>query len=194
MSDPFTHLAPPGTPETTGPALPPPGASRVQSARTAFAATDLGNAERLVARHGPDILYCADRRAWLVCDGARWQPDRRGEVQARAIDTVRAIPGGHDGQSPSNAHPARKPEGPRPLGDERAAGGRSMSSPSASKLSRFRPLPPAQQTFDVTQALVCGTGNARHVRTALVAHTAHGDPRRTGPAVSPMAPRTGLGG
>ncbi len=91
MPDPHTPPAAPGSPEAGESTVPPPGASRARSARTAFAATDLGNAERLVARHGPDLLYCADRRSWLIWDGARWQPDRRGEIQARAIDTVRAI-------------------------------------------------------------------------------------------------------
>ena len=91
MFDPHTPPAAAGSPDAGERAVPPPVPSRVRSARTGFATTDLGNAERLVARHGPDLLYCADRRSWLIWDGARWQPDRRGEIQARAIDTVRAI-------------------------------------------------------------------------------------------------------
>jgi putative DNA primase/helicase len=104
MFDPQPQPPAPGAPETTGPALPPHVASRVRSARTAFATTDLGNAMRLVARHGPDLQYCADRRSWLIWDGARWQPDRRGEIQARAIDTVRAI--AEEGGAPGG--PVRK--------------------------------------------------------------------------------------
>ena len=86
MSAPTSQPVPSGA---TAPAA--PGGSPSRSARRTFAATDLGNAERLVARHGPDLLFCAERRTWLVWDGVRWQPERRGDVQARAIDTVRAI-------------------------------------------------------------------------------------------------------
>lgn len=53
--------------------------------------TDLGNAERLVARHGGDLRYCRRLRTWLVWDGTRWAEDTTGEVTRRGKDTVRAI-------------------------------------------------------------------------------------------------------
>jgi putative DNA primase/helicase len=53
--------------------------------------TDLGNAERLVARYRDRIRYCPPRRRWLVWDGARWAWDETGEVTRFAKRTVRAI-------------------------------------------------------------------------------------------------------
>jgi len=55
-----------------------------------FMRTDLGNAERLVARHGRDLRYC-QALGWFVWDGGRWAPDETGEVERRAKQTVRAI-------------------------------------------------------------------------------------------------------
>lgn len=53
--------------------------------------TDLGNAERLIARHGDDLRYVHVWGKWLVWDGTRWKPDSSGEIERRARDTVRAI-------------------------------------------------------------------------------------------------------
>jgi len=53
--------------------------------------TDLGNAERLVARHGADLRFCHPWARWLVWDGRRWAIDDAGEVKRRAKETVRAI-------------------------------------------------------------------------------------------------------
>jgi putative DNA primase/helicase len=53
--------------------------------------TDLGNAQRLVARHGQDLRYVHDWSRWLVWDGKRWRPDNTGEVVRRAEETVRAM-------------------------------------------------------------------------------------------------------
>ena len=55
-----------------------------------FARTDLGNAERLVARHGDDLLFTGTH-GWLVWDGMRWAPDETGEVMRFAKETVRSI-------------------------------------------------------------------------------------------------------
>ncbi len=52
--------------------------------------TDMGNAERLVARHGGELRHCS-ALGWLVWDGTRWAKDESGEVQRRAKETVRAI-------------------------------------------------------------------------------------------------------
>jgi putative DNA primase/helicase len=56
-----------------------------------MAFTDLGNAERLVARFRDDIRYCPPRRKWLVWDGKRWSWDETGEVLRLAKKTVRSI-------------------------------------------------------------------------------------------------------
>ncbi len=53
--------------------------------------TDLGNARRLVARHGHDLRYVGPWKKWLVWDGGRWCPDEIGEVSRRAKETVISI-------------------------------------------------------------------------------------------------------
>jgi putative DNA primase/helicase len=55
--------------------------------------TDLGNAQRLVQRHGQDLRYCWDWGRWLVWDGARWSVDATAEVFRRAKNTVTSIYG-----------------------------------------------------------------------------------------------------
>lgn len=57
----------------------------------AHALTDLGNAERLIAKHGDDLRYVGRWNHWIVWDGTRWQKDHLGLVRRRAHDTVRAI-------------------------------------------------------------------------------------------------------
>ncbi|MDY0063304.1 MAG: phage/plasmid primase, P4 family, partial [Myxococcota bacterium] len=52
--------------------------------------TDLGNAERLVGRHGTDLRHCG-QLGWLCWDGQRWRRDCSGEIVRRAKDTVRTI-------------------------------------------------------------------------------------------------------
>jgi putative DNA primase/helicase len=58
---------------------------------TNFRLTDLGNGERLVARHGGDLRYVHLWKKWLVWDGRRWEVDASGEVERRAVQAVRAI-------------------------------------------------------------------------------------------------------
>src|SRR5579871_3559740 len=52
--------------------------------------TDMGNAERLIARHGRDLRYCPSL-GWLVWDGRRWCVDNAGLVMELAKATVRCI-------------------------------------------------------------------------------------------------------
>lgn len=52
--------------------------------------TDLGNAQRLIQRHGEDLRFCP-QLGWLVWDGRRWRIDDSGEVERRAKDSVRQI-------------------------------------------------------------------------------------------------------
>src|SRR5262245_45214226 len=54
------------------------------------ARSDYGNAQRLVRRHGTDLLY-VHGRGWFVWDGKRYVPDEDGEVVRRAKDTIRAM-------------------------------------------------------------------------------------------------------
>jgi putative DNA primase/helicase len=56
-----------------------------------FNLTDLGNAERLLARHGENVRYCYPWGCWLVWTGARWERDEGGKVHRLAKETVRGI-------------------------------------------------------------------------------------------------------
>lgn len=53
--------------------------------------TDLGNAERLIDRHGDELRYVPKWGKWLHWDGRRWVEDATCEVHRRAQETVRAI-------------------------------------------------------------------------------------------------------
>jgi putative DNA primase/helicase len=50
--------------------------------------TDLGNARRLIARHGQDIRYVPERKAWIVWDGIKWRYDNDGQIVRLATETV----------------------------------------------------------------------------------------------------------
>lgn len=56
-----------------------------------FNLTDLGNGERLIARHGQNLHYCTPWRKWLAWDGKRWHVDTTQQVRQWARETVRAI-------------------------------------------------------------------------------------------------------
>lgn len=53
--------------------------------------TDLGNARRLVLRHGRDLRYCHPWRSWLIWDGTRWTRDDTGAVSRLAKETIQSI-------------------------------------------------------------------------------------------------------
>lgn len=53
--------------------------------------TDLGNAKRLVSRHGKDLLYCHKWKSWFVWNGRHWVKDESGEVIRKAKETVLQI-------------------------------------------------------------------------------------------------------
>lgn len=63
----------------------------VLAAPDGFRLTDVGNAERLVHRHGADLRYVHGWHRWLVWDGRRWALDETGEAVRRSVETVRAI-------------------------------------------------------------------------------------------------------
>lgn len=54
-------------------------------------ATDLGNAKRLVSRHGKDIRFVYGMNTWMIWKNNHWHIDRDGEIQRLAKDTVTAI-------------------------------------------------------------------------------------------------------
>ena len=66
---------------------------RYEPGAAGFHRTDLGNACRLVARHGDDLRYVPDFKKWLTWDGARWLFDEDGEVMRCAKQTALSIYG-----------------------------------------------------------------------------------------------------
>ena len=53
--------------------------------------TDLGNARRLIARHGTDIRFIPEWHNWSVWDGARWRVDDDGAVMRLAKENVESM-------------------------------------------------------------------------------------------------------
>jgi putative DNA primase/helicase len=55
-----------------------------------FPLTELGNAERLIAAHGADLLYCHPQSKWFTWQDTHWAEDTTGHVNLLAQNTVRA--------------------------------------------------------------------------------------------------------
>lgn len=53
--------------------------------------TELGNAERLVARHGHELRHLTPTSQWLIYRDGRWATDERGAVMGWMRETVRSI-------------------------------------------------------------------------------------------------------
>jgi putative DNA primase/helicase len=53
--------------------------------------TDLGNARRVVARHGYDLRHCHPWKSWHVWDGSRWAQDQTAEAVRRVKETLGAL-------------------------------------------------------------------------------------------------------
>lgn len=53
--------------------------------------TDVGNANRLIAKHGEDLRYCHEWGKWLIWNGHKWAKDKNGEIVRRAKDTITSI-------------------------------------------------------------------------------------------------------
>lgn len=53
--------------------------------------TDLGNAQRLIQRHGQDLRYSYKLGKWLVWTDGVWKVDEGGLIEQRAKDTVKSI-------------------------------------------------------------------------------------------------------
>ena len=56
-----------------------------------YALTDAGNGERLVARFGDDIRYCATNASWYLWNGALWEKDRSNRMYLLATRVARSI-------------------------------------------------------------------------------------------------------
>lgn len=63
-----------------------------RGAGSLFPLTELGNAERFVAKFGKLCRYIAALGEWWVWDGHRWASDTNGQVERWARLTVRSIP------------------------------------------------------------------------------------------------------
>ena len=72
------------------PAATPSPNQQIRPAEEGFRLTDLGNAERLVARHGHELRY-SPALGWIAWDGCRWRRDDSGEIMRRAKQTIRQI-------------------------------------------------------------------------------------------------------
>jgi putative DNA primase/helicase len=53
--------------------------------------TDLGNAQRLVARYADVIRYVHATNRWHIWNGAAWAPDETGQIERFARETVKAM-------------------------------------------------------------------------------------------------------
>jgi putative DNA primase/helicase len=53
--------------------------------------TDIGNAERLVDRHGRDLRFCHPFAKWYIWSGICWADDDTGEIKRRCKDTIRSM-------------------------------------------------------------------------------------------------------
>jgi len=61
------------------------------AARGVFNLTDLGNAERLISRHGENIRYSEERKRWLIWNSKVWGWDFGSKVMSLAKETARNI-------------------------------------------------------------------------------------------------------
>ena len=62
-----------------------------QSPSIAALLSDVGNAARLVIRHGDRIRYCHATGQWFIWDDRRWRPDGRGRIVKLCKDTALSI-------------------------------------------------------------------------------------------------------
>lgn len=69
----------------------PNSSTRKKQKLIKFHLTELGNANRLVSRHGNDLRFVPSIKQWIAWDGTCWRPDTTQEVMRRAQDTVLAI-------------------------------------------------------------------------------------------------------
>src|SRR6266545_392115 len=68
-----------------------PRATAAPQARDTHHLTDLGNARRVVERHGADLRFVHPWKTWLVWDGRRWAEDTTAEAVRRVKETQGAL-------------------------------------------------------------------------------------------------------
>lgn len=61
------------------------------SEKKSFKRTDLGNAERLIYRHGKNLRFNSVSKSWYIWDGKRWKEDKVNKILQLAKETVRSI-------------------------------------------------------------------------------------------------------
>jgi putative DNA primase/helicase len=81
------------------------GGSSAADLDAEYPLTELGNAERLVARHGHELRHLSPTSQWLVYREGHWATDERGSVMGWMRETVRAIRAEADGLDPKAAAP-----------------------------------------------------------------------------------------
>jgi P4 family phage/plasmid primase-like protien len=77
---------------TSAPTAPrPPQQPKAAKDGPQWPLTDTGNGERLVARYGRDMRFCAPWSCWLYWDGARWKRDDINRVRSWTKPVARNI-------------------------------------------------------------------------------------------------------
>jgi len=71
--------------------------SKVGDPQASCHLSDLGNAKRLVIRHGHNLRFCYGSKNWLVWDDKRFKVDTTNEVERCAKETALSI---HDEETP----------------------------------------------------------------------------------------------
>jgi putative DNA primase/helicase len=166
-------LPPPPDPEEEAPVAaadaPPPPPPAQGDAVADFHLTDIGNAERLIKRHGRDLRFVPAWRAWMEWDSKRWQRDETHAAERRAKETIRAI-----FEQLKHASPSKKEElykhAMRSEGDARVRAmlNRAMAEPGVSITTRDLDADPwlltvANGTLDLRTAEL-----REHVREDLI--------------------------
>lgn len=85
--DPFADVPAPKSPRNRRPRQTP---EQLTDECSWLHTTDLGNAERLVKRHGENVRYSA-ALGWLTFDGMRWVQDESGAIMRATKHATRAI-------------------------------------------------------------------------------------------------------
>lgn len=81
----------PGRPAVTAASTEKGTTTAPTPAAGAWNLTDVGNGQRLAARHGRDLRYCAPLETWFLWTGQRWQPDAENAVRELGKEVARSI-------------------------------------------------------------------------------------------------------
>lgn len=82
-----TYKANGKAPTNSKPTTPPTGHAPLDPINL----TELGNARRLIARHGHRLRFCKPLGQWLEWDGRRWAPDQTGAIWRYAKEVIRGL-------------------------------------------------------------------------------------------------------